>query len=167
MCGTYYLDVKKHLELHKLNKNNIDGDIFPGNKAPVVIKTDNGYQARIMTWGYKMRDKLIYNARSETVLDKDFFISIYFTRCLVPVSGYYEFSKDKTKYSFSKDKPFYLAGIYKDNRFCIITTNCSKYNSIHSRMPLILEGDDIKLWLSDDFNVVLKEKDVFLDVNVV
>lgn len=168
MCGKYYLDSKRDESLIKILKKQVFIDVFPGKKAPVIIKKDGKYQVIYMKWGYPMKDKNIYNARLETVLEKDFFISVYHNRCLVPVSGYYEWNANKQTFKFERDKPFYLAGIYNNGCFCIITSPANSYvEHIHNRMPLVLLYDNVDLWLSDDFDKCLKKQDVRLNIEAV
>lgn len=159
MCKLYYLNIIKHKALQKIVRD-YSGNVVPGKKAPVVVFENGQYRTQLMTWGFQFKDKYIYNARSETVLDKPFFRMIYQKRCLVPVSGFYEWSKDDKQFSYELDKPFYLAGIYQNNHFCIITTKSNHYvKHIHHRMPLVLQDDDVMLWLSDNFQTVLQMKD--------
>lgn len=165
MCRLYYINLIKHQALQKIVRN-YSGEISPGSQAPVVVYVHDHYVTKYMTWGYKMKDKYIYNARCETVLEKDFFQSIYYNRCLVPVSGFYEWSKDNQQISYELDKPFYLAGIFQNNHFCIITTKANHYvKHIHPRMPLVLQDNDVKRWLSDDFQTVLQIKDYHFYLN--
>lgn len=159
MCRLYYLNIIKHQALQKIVRD-YSGNVTPGQKAPVVIFFNQQYTTKFMTWGFEFKDKYIYNARSETVLEKPFFKMIYQKRCLVPVSGFYEWTKDDKQISYELDKPFYLAGIYQNNHFCIITTKANHYvKHIHHRMPLVLQGNDVLRWLSDDFQTVLQMKD--------
>ena len=50
-----------------------------------------------------------------------------------------------------KNEPIYLAGLYKEDHFVIITKEASGVmKDIHSRMPLILEAKDVKNYLLGD-----------------
>lgn len=159
MCKLYYINLLKHQALQKIVRD-YSGKITPGTKAPVVVYLNDCYMTKYMTWGFPMKDKYIYNARSETILEKDFFQSVYTHRCLIPVSGFYEWTNKKQPVSYELDKPFYIAGIYQNNHFCMITTKANHYvQHIHHRMPLVLQGDDVKKWLTDDFWTVLNVKD--------
>lgn len=159
MCRLYYIDIIKHIALQKIVRN-YSGIVHPGDLAPVVVYINKQYTSKMMNWGYLLNDKMIYNVRSETILEKVFFQSVYTQRCLVPVSGFYEWTKHDQQVCYELDKPFYLAGIYQKGRFCIVTTKANTYvKKIHHRMPLVLLGDDIQKWLSPEFQDVLKVKD--------
>lgn len=167
MCRCYYINIIKHLALQKIVKN-YSGEVKPGQKAPVVIYINGQYMTTSMIWGFPINDQYIYNARSETVLEKPFFQCVFQQRCLVPVSGFYEWNKDQMQISYELDKPFYLAGIYQNGHFCILTTKANKHvKHIHHRMPLVLQGDDVKIWLSADFKKVLKGNDYQFHLEIV
>ena len=96
------------------------------------------------------------NARAETVCVKPMFRrSMVAQRCAIPASGYYEWDAGKHKYFFQiPGKPIYLAGIYDNcegtNCFVILTTAPNAtVKDIHDRMPLILNHDQVRPWLTD------------------
>jgi len=132
-----------------------------------------------MKWGlipsWSKPDKAVsglINARFETLTEKPSFKNFYKNRrCLIPVTGFFEWKKNgKQKVPFfiscGKDSdgdfiPMLLCGIY-DSRvaddgevletFSIITTEASGgMRSIHERMPLILDVNNIPLWLGSDY----------------
>lgn len=167
MCRKYYLDLIKHQALQKIVRD-YGGTISPGDKAPIVVYIQGQYMTKLMTWGFLLKDKNIYNCRCETVMEKPLFKSVYTHRCLVPVSGFYEWNKRNQPISYELDKPFYLAGIYENGHFCIVTTAANSYvKSIHHRMPLVLTGDDVNRWLSDDFQSVFKVNDYHFHLEMV
>lgn len=167
MCRKYYIDLIKHQALEKI-VHHYSGTISPGNQAPVVVYIQGQYTMKLMTWGFLLENRNIYNCRGETVLEKPFFQCVYHQRCLVPVSGFYEWNRRNQPISYELDKPFYLAGIYDQGRFCIVTTKAHSYvKGIHHRMPLVLTGDDVKKWLSSDFASVMEIKDYHFHLNIV
>lgn len=90
------------------------GEVFPGDI--VLVKTLNKDKKEIyypMRWGYSFENKLIYNARSESVETKTSFKNdIRLHRCVVVCNNYYEFDKNKKKHCIrTKDECTYLAGI--------------------------------------------------------
>lgn len=146
-----------------------------------VICADNAEEIRLYVWGlipFWVKDSLTaneirrktFNAKAETLTEKPSFRnSVQSKRCLVIVSGFYEWQtaeKRKIPYLMSlKDQPiFALAGLYDtwknpENKevlktFTIITTRANpKMEEIHNlkkRMPVILSPEDEKTWLSSE-----------------
>lgn len=103
------------------------------------------------------------NARAETVSEKPTFRAAFrYRRCLVPVSGFYEWrreGKTKTPFYFSSptNVPLILAGLWEDwtdhvehyRSFTILTTQANTVmQPIHDRMPVILPPDAWNRWLN-------------------
>jgi len=178
VCGRYfYTNLEKIKEispgLYKIlisdceNKDSID--ICPGDEAPTVIRTKNGYVIEKKRWGFTSRDnRLIINARSETIRDKRTFHDLADSnRCIITASGYYEWRKnDRQKFAFSpgnSNEILYIAGLYRTeedvSRFVILTRTPTSYVSvIHDRMPLILPDREAALrWLEgEEFDAYLQ-----------
>jgi putative SOS response-associated peptidase YedK len=111
-----------------------------------------------MSIGAKMN-----NARAETVYEKNSFRNaIRRRRCIVPVSGFYEWrraGKSKQAYHIHRkdNKLLALAGIWEENgavpegpiqTFSILTTTANATMSpIHDRMPVFIEHQDVDHWL--------------------
>ena len=170
MCGCFFWKRKKCKEVEEeLNisefsfDDSLEGDIRPG-ASPIIIAQNNrlsvndkkDIEVKNMIWGYPSKDnKLIINARAESVLEKPlFYEGIRKNRCVIPAVSFYEWNKDKIKVSFSKidNSLFYLAGFYltKGNNcyFVILTTKAN--NSViltHHRMPLFLEPNLVRVWI--------------------
>lgn len=147
------------------------------NIAPssnIISITADAYEHRhlqLMHWGlipYWAKDadigyKLI-NARGETIAEKPAFRSAFkFRRCLIPVSGFYEWKAEgRQKYpwyvSLKSGEPMAIAGLWetwspKDGEVIescsIITTGANELMApIHDRMPVILDPDQWETWLS-------------------
>ncbi|MCX6650437.1 MAG: SOS response-associated peptidase [Methanomassiliicoccales archaeon] len=136
----------------------------------VVIVRESPNSLRWMRWGLVPRWakgeefglKLI-NVRAESVLDKPMFKPLLSSqRCLVPATGFYEWSKLGTKkrpFNFRlKGQDFFaMAGIYdvwrKDGKelitCSIITTQANEeVAKVHDRMPVILSRSSEESWLS-------------------
>ena len=80
-------------------------------------------------------------------------------RCIIPISGFYEWDRAHAQYRFTNNHILYLAGIYHDDYFTILTKEAEDIMSgIHSRMPVIVSFEDIDLWL-DEGRVYKKTKD--------
>ncbi|MCD6017254.1 MAG: hypothetical protein K0S53_375 [Bacteroidetes bacterium] len=112
------------------------------------------------------------NARCETIFEKTSFKgNILPHRCLVPVSGFFEWRDlNGVKYphyiTATFTDVFYLAGLYdywvnqetglKQTTFSIVTTDSNKLmTKIHNqkkRQPLMLTDEDADRWLKNDLS---------------
>lgn len=130
------------------------GEIFPTDTVPVLTGAEQ--TPRPAVWGYPRFDGrgVIINARAESVSEKPSFRDSFLNRrCVVPTTGYYEWSKDKVKYRFNLPgtRLLYLGGVWKafpdGVRFVILTTapNAS-VSDVHPRMPLVLTDETVGLW---------------------
>lgn len=171
MCGRYLFSTQEYKEFRQIvrdaqrrssgqhNELNFPmaGDIAPTAEAPVLIASGDKVVAEFQRWGIPgWRGGLMINARAETVCVKPMFRrSMAAQRCVIPASGYYEWDAGKHKYFFQlPGKPIYLAGIYDNiegiNCFVILTTSPNEtVKDIHDRMPLILNHDQVRPWLTD------------------
>lgn len=176
MCYRFaYGDVEKSLKKYnlKLRDEAIDRlkdpfSVFPGDYAPIVYKEEEAggiLIADTFKWGllpFWAKDeklgKKLFNARSETISQKPSFkTSFNKMRCIVPVVGFYETwreGKNKKPYYFylKDEEPFSLAGLYNVwhdiPTFTVITMPSNvTIQSIHDRMPLVLNSETEKLWL--------------------
>ena len=103
----------------------------------------------------------LINARGETLAEKPSFRGAFKYRpCLIPVTGYYEWTKEKQPYYFQvkKNPLFALAGLWEtwsngEDELLTCTIVTTKANAqtalVHHRMPLILQPDNYDLWLGD------------------
>ncbi len=180
MCGRYYVDDATAREImrivHRVNEKFsmeagelfTSGDIYPSGAAPILLPAGTALEARRMQWGFPgIRGKgVIFNARSETALEKRMFKdSLKFRRCIVPASAFYEWDKNKDKITFRRpDTPvLFMAGFYRfypdadknrtedGGRFVILTTGANdSVSPIHERMPILLEERELEDWVFDD-----------------
>lgn len=106
------------------------------------------------------------NARVETLAEKPIFREAFkWRRCILPASGFYEWERQgnaRLPWMFTRadDEPLSLAGIWEEwtdasgitlESCAIVTTAANELMSpIHDRMPMILEGEAINLWLQPD-----------------
>ncbi len=174
MCGRYYVDDNTAREIEKLvhqidNELNHSGDINPSQRAPVITGRTQKLQLEKMYWGFPQYkgNGLLINARAETVLERKMFRdSVLNRRCFIPACGFYEWDKDKNRVLFtSKTEPvLYMAGFFnmfqEKERFIVITTAAnSSVSSVHDRMPLILEQNELQNWIYDEhfLNTALKK----------
>ncbi|CAN5667810.1 SOS response-associated peptidase [soil metagenome] len=150
-------------------------NLAPSMRLPVIAENKEGQrELRAMTWGLK---KIWWkpggtpppiNARAEGIESKPTFRdSLKNRRCVVPASGYYEWSGEKGKkqpyFIHLKDEPvFGFAGLWDAFKsdldewvisFAIITTTpAESIAAIHNRMPVILHAEDESKWLDRDLN---------------
>lgn len=116
------------------------------------------------------------NARAETLREKPAYRNAYrYRRCIVPVSGFYEWKKvGHTKQPYfvrpADDLPIGLAGLWETWRSpdgseietcTIITTDANAViRPLHDRMAVVLPPDAYELWLRPDSS--LAELDALL-----
>ena len=177
MCGRYYIsiDEKELRDIAREVEANLkggytqlsiktEGEVFPSDTVPVQV---GEHKFIPMKWGFSSFDgKLIINARSETAADKGMFRDAMANhRCLIPASGYYEWTHGtgkKVKYQFFlPGQPIYLAGCWRQEkdevppRFVILTRDAvGDLEKIHTRMPVVIPADRRKAWLSEDMRVM-------------
>lgn len=168
MCGRYYVDDETAREIEKIveeiegkvRRTSLTGDIYPTQEAPVLVRKNQKVSLRWQRWGFPRWNKkgVIFNSRSETVLEKTMFReSILHRRAVIPCAGFYEWNRSKEKVSFRRqDSPvIFMGGFFNlwegEERFVIMTTEANPFVApVHSRMPLVLERDEIGDWLLDD-----------------
>lgn len=118
-------------------------------------------------WGYspqwlKVLDNSPYSARVESLDEKAMFKDALQTRCLVPVSGYYEWQQyTRHKRPFAVRRPenrtFLLAGIMTRyatseatgyDTFALLTLPSNQMiGNIAARMPVIIPREEADTWL--------------------
>jgi putative SOS response-associated peptidase YedK len=134
-----------------------------------VVTGEGGRRLRAMRWGFlpswykSERDgPLLINARAETVAEKPAFrAAVRARRCLVPVSGFYEWHRtpiSRLPWYFHRadGAPLALGGLWQDwgpdrrPTFAIVTTSANALMApVHDRMPLVVEEDAWPLWLGE------------------
>ncbi len=168
MCGCYYIDGEGLQHVRSLvdevtsdvGVSSWNRDIHPMDYAPVltVMSQDKICLGR-KRWGYPAikNGGVIFNARAETVRERKLFSrGIEQHRAVVPAVHFYEWNsrREKNVFSGSDGELLYLAGFYdmmcNEDRFVILTTSANEsMRSVHDRMPLILEPEQIRSWLQD------------------
>jgi putative SOS response-associated peptidase YedK len=146
-------------------------NVAPSQPVPVVRMCDQGRQLQMMRWGLTpswaadpAAGPKPINARSETVATSPAFrLPFQRRRCLLPADGFYEWKilDSKTKqpyYIHRKDNaPFAFAGIWDRwdkaeppiESCAILTTHPNHLmESIHNRMPVILQPENYSTWLN-------------------
>lgn len=172
MCSRYYVDDDVFQEIVRIVSsaeevlrnegisNAAARDIHPSDKALILTAAGGLLQIREMRWGIAGQGGrgLLINARAETAQERPTFRdSVLYRRCVIPAKHFYEWDNAKNKVSFSvPGKPvLYMAGFYNlsegQNRFIILTTAAnSSVRTVHDRMPLLLEEDQLAAWILDN-----------------
>lgn len=173
MCGRYTIsideqeirDIVKAITQQHPDAEVKTGEIYPTNPAPVLLAGQDDIHPDVAVWGFpNFRSKgVIINARAETALDKKTFRESLLTRrCVIPSTGFFEWTKDtkKQKYLFreSGKSLLYMAGFYNDyggeRRYVILTTNANQsVRDIHNRMPVIVHRQEIAEWINNESSV--------------
>ena len=163
MCGRFFIDFEdKNIQnllggLKAQEARISSGDVYPSATVPVLIQHKTPLFAR---WGYERFDKkgLLINARAETVTQKPTFRKDFFERrCLIPASGFYEWTENKQKVFFRREDnfPLLLGGICRYEKggeasFVILTKEATPpVDAYHDRIPIFVESEDIEKWLGD------------------
>ncbi|UOA27994.1 SOS response-associated peptidase [Pseudosulfitobacter sp. DSM 107133] len=139
-----------------------------------VIRSDGTQRSLLsMRWGFiphwyktPADGPLLINARAETIAEKPAFRSACRERrCVMLASGFYEWTKDTEGnrlpwYITRRDTaPLAFAAVWQDwdkgdnpLRTCaIVTTGANATMSkIHHRMPVVLEPEQLSLWLGEE-----------------
>lgn len=166
MCGRYYVDDETAREIEKIVRN-LDqrlklehiGDVRSSDSAVVISRKEQMLVPERMNWGFSgfQGKGLLINARTEGALDKKMFReSVLHRRCVIPAKGFYEWNKEKEKFSFESAEPIlFMAGCFRllqgQNCFVILTTEANtSVHMIHERMPLILEPQEVRDWVLND-----------------
>ena len=166
MCGRYVVTnpvtktkkiVKTAIKVEDIENYNA----HPYQNLPVIKKYTNGNTLENLKWGIvpswskKKEFKPLINARLETIDEKVSFKKlIKLTRCIAVADGFYEWKREekyKVPYYFLREdkKIMYIAAIYENNEFCLITEQASNnVNEIHHRQPVIINENDINRYLN-------------------
>ena len=179
MCGRFVLDssLNELIEAFVVTHNRLPDwmsrwNISPGSKIPIVIEREGeGRELGPATWSlvpsWSKEPTLKYptfNARSETAAEKPTFRdSVKKHRCLIPMSGYYEWSVlegvKTPHFIHDPGQPLLAAaGLYSwwsdratgaTHPTATMLTRDSEANlrTIHDRMPVFVEPEDFSAWL--------------------
>jgi len=146
-------------------------NIAPTQNVPAVRWEQDGPTLVNLRWGLipswakdpSIGNRMV-NARAESLAAKPAFRTAFQRRrCLIPADGFYEWQtragqKQKQPHLIylKNDRPFAFAGIWDRwetpnetiESFSIITTQAnSLIKPIHDRMPVILTGKNLDLWI--------------------
>lgn len=170
MCGGFAIfssinDIIKYYKILNCEFNfNPNYNASPGQNI-LSIKSGISNILCKMNWGIESSNKKrkITNIRSETVA-KNFNHLISQKRCIIPANGFYEWKNRKPYYIKSKKNEFLnLGGVFTEwndgtgkifYKTAILTT-CSQKRlyEIHNRKPVVINYNDINLWLDSQKNI--------------
>lgn len=159
-------------------------NVAPSQNVPVVVQEGEGRVIRLIRWGLipswskdgEPGQMSTINARDDKILESKLYAPCFKSRrCLVPVSGFYEWQGAKPPktphYIYMKDAPiFALAGVWdfwkpkaikganepstvKEPFFSIsiVTTEPNELmKPIHNRMPVIVARANYGAWLDPE-----------------
>lgn len=147
-------------------------NVCPTTQIHVVVSGETQRRLRAMRWGFiphwakaENDGPLLINARSETIAEKPAFrAAARHRRCLIPASGFYEWTKDEE----GKRLPWFIhapdrhllafAGVWQEwergeaaHTTCAIVTTAAnpRMATLHHRMPVLLAREDWPLWLGE------------------
>ncbi|MEE9167741.1 MAG: SOS response-associated peptidase [Candidatus Neomarinimicrobiota bacterium] len=147
-------------------------NIAPTQTSPILLSNGDRH-VKLMRWGLVPswageipQGSQMINARAETVMEKSSFRRLVpRRRCVVLTDGFYEWKKEGMSkvphYIHDPDGGILpMAGLWdiwtspegdELRSYTIITTEPnSQLESIHNRMPVILQTSDLDLWLRTD-----------------
>jgi putative SOS response-associated peptidase YedK len=183
MCGrfTYKLTWEELVRLYRLTLNQPPRNtqarynVCPTDPIDTIVAAHGNRELVSMRWGLvprwwskSLKDAKIatFNARAETIETKPFFRDVFKrTRCLIPISGYYEWQDTPTGkqpwYFTARDGSPALtaAGLWDEwknretgERLKSCTMIIAEPNAfvaeVHDRMPVLLTEKDFEPWLS-------------------
>ena len=187
MCGRFVIarerdDLAELFEIENLEvpASIVSYNVAPTQSVPIVVEREiDGMPSRELhpaRWGLlpsfakDLSGPPLFNARIETALEKPSFKeAVLHKRCVVPASGYFEWTKsDKTPlYIHPPEGMLGFAGFYwwwrdpqktqtDPSRWvltCSILTKDSAANlsEIHDRNPVMLSPDSLAAWMAPDF----------------
>lgn len=159
-------------------------DVFPNQPAPVLLYQDQKLQLVMKNWGYPSpidAKKPLFNARIERFYESKPSMwdqSFARQRCIILADEFFEYGKNaytaangrqyKEQYVFKTNNPITLiAGIYDQNNFSMVTTAPNQdMVKIHDRMPLVIEPEELRRWLFQNFTSLVDRSSISLNAKL-
>ncbi len=143
-------------------------DLRPQSMQPIIYTNEAGErQIEMMRWGFKLPDRLLFNARSEGIAQANFWKDAFLTgRAIAPGDATFEWKKmpageKKPKYEITipGQEPFGMAAVWKlwknpktgqwERAFAILTCEPNELvTPVHDRMTTFLEPRDYGEYLA-------------------
>lgn len=192
MCHQFSLPTLKEITQYLQNDLNLPlvqpkfeskaNEIFPAQKAPVLLYQNDQLILSNKSWGYPSpkNGKPLFNARIERFYEQRPSMwdnSFAKQRCLIIAKQFYEYSKisykgsngkkyhDKYSFSDSTHSLTLIAGIYDQDHFAMVTTNPnSDMSTIHDRMPLVILPSELRQWLFQNFTSLINRENIQLNI---
>jgi putative SOS response-associated peptidase YedK len=167
MCGRFKRksDKQKVAKTFEVTAGMEEADFAPGDDLrpqsvqPVIYLDDHGERRiEMMRWGFKLPDRLLFNARSEGIAKANFWKDAFLTgRAIAPGDAIFEWKKmpvgeKKPKYEITMpgQEPFGMAAVWKlwknpktsewERTFAILTGDPNELVApIHDRMTTFVE----------------------------
>lgn len=142
--------------------------VYPGSRVDVIVRQGEQLAVKQLTWGFPVEWSQwpVYNTRLETAMGPNpgmWEDAIEHGRCVVLAASFFE-SHDtekarspktgraiKRQYRFANegDAPLLLAAVNDGEHFSVVTTAPNAAVApVHNRMPLVLQQDEARWWLS-------------------
>lgn len=187
MCGRFVIAKERdeiaelfEVEVDNLSGSTISYNIAPTQSVPIIVEREiDGMPSRELhpaRWGLlpsfakDLSGPPLFNARIETALEKPSFRDATLNkRCVIPASGYYEWTKadKRTLFIHPPEGLIGFAGIYwwwrdpqkaqtDPSRWVLTCSVLTKDSAptladIHDRNPVMLTQDSLAAWMAPDF----------------
>lgn len=176
MCGRFKRrsDKQKVVQVFGVQAGLEEADFAPGDDLPpqsmqpVIFQNESGErQIEMMRWGFKLPDRLLFNARSEGISQANFWKDAFLAgRAIAPGDAIFEWKKmpageKKPKYEITipSQEPFGMAAVWKlwknpktgqrERTFAILTGDPNELVApIHDRMTTFVEPRDYEEYLA-------------------
>jgi putative SOS response-associated peptidase YedK len=143
-------------------------DLRPQSMQPIVFTNEaGGRQIEMMRWGFKLPDRLLFNARSEGIAQANFWKDAFLIgRCIAPGDAVFEWKtmpsgqkKPKYEITIPGQEPFGMAAVWKlwknpkteqwERTFAILTGDPNELvSTVHDRMTTFVEPRDYEEYLA-------------------
>jgi putative SOS response-associated peptidase YedK len=176
MCGRYKRksDKQKVAKAFEVTAGTEETDFAPGDDLrpqsmqPVIyLDDDSERRIEMMRWGFKLPDRLLFNARSEGIAQVNFWKDAFLTgRAIAPGDAIFEWkempkgqTKPKYEITIPGQEPFGMAAVWKlwknpkidqwERTFAILTGDPNELVApIHPRMTTFVEPRDYEEYLT-------------------